>query len=536
MITEESARPTTAGQELGGPPLGDPPRRRLSPVRVVLFLALVAAVAYCVGHLVVTRSPDAAVPGRATPAFAPYVDVTLTPTYPFQSPAADPVASAYLGFVVTRSSAPCTPTWGGFYTLAAASRALDLDARIAQLRAQGGHAMVSFGGQDNSEPAVTCTSQTKLRAAYLAPVERYHATGVDLDVEGAGLTDTAADGRRAAAIAAVQQHVAGEGRHLAVWLTLPVSAQGLTPEGVAAVRAMLAHHVDLTGINVMAMDFGPGQGAATDMFATVRRALFAAHAQAQALYGVGSSQAWQHLGVTVMLGVNDVPGERFTIDDARRLAALAGSEGLPRVSAWSLNRDTPCGGAFAQVGVSSNTCSGVAQSPLQFTSILSHLKGTTIARDQVPDGPAGSVATPAVDRPADSPYPIWQATAAYNTSYKVVWHRDIYQAKWWTQGAAPDAISSATTPSAWQLIGPVGPNARAPEPRLLVSAHPPRWSAKRVYHAGDRVRFGGLPFQARYYTQGDQPVRTLPADPQSPWQPLFTDPGEPTAAGMEAGA
>ena len=535
MITEQPVRPGTAGDDLGAPPLGDPPRRRLSMVRVLLFFALVAAAAYG-GSKLAFRQDAVAAAGRATPAFAPYVDVTLTPTYPFQSPAADPVSNAYLGFVVTKATAPCTPTWGGFYTLGAASRALDLDARIAQLQAQGGHAMISFGGQANDEPAVTCTSPARLRAAYLAPVERYHATAIDLDVEGSGLSDIAADGRRAAAVAAVQRRVAHEGRHLAVWLTLPVTAQGLTPQGVAAVRAMLAHGVDLTGINAMAMDFGPGQGAGRDMFGTVRRALFATHAQAQTLYGAGSAAAWQHLGVTVMLGVNDVPGERFTVADARRLAALAQSEGLPRVSTWSLNRDTPCGGAFAQLGSISNTCSGVAQTPLQFTRILSRLKGTTTARPPTSSDATGAVTAAPVDRPADSPYPIWQATAAYNADYKVVWHRAIYQAKWWTEGAAPDAVTSGTTPSPWQLIGPVGRNAHAPTPRLLASADQPLWSAGRVYHAGDRVRFDGLPFQARYYTHGDQPVRTLPADPQSPWQPLFTDPGEPQAAGTETGA
>jgi chitinase len=70
----------------------------------------------------------------------------------------------------------------------------------------------------------------------------------------------------------------------------------------------------------------------------------------------------------------------------------------------------------------------------------------------------------------------------------------------------------------------------------LASAHQSPWRAGRVYHAGDRVRFHGLPFAARYYTQGDQPISTLPADPASPWQPLFTDPGEPAGAGTEAGA
>ena len=442
-------------------------------VRVVVFLAALAAIGYGAGQLILHRGA-AALAGRATPAFSPYVDVTLTPTYPFQSPAANPVSNAYLGFVVTKPSAPCTPTWGGYYTLAAAGSQLNLDARIAQLRAQGGSAMISYGGQANTEPAVSCRPEADLQAAYLAPIQRYHATAIDLDVEGANLANGAADVRRATAIAAVQRRLAGQGRHLKVWMTLPVSDQGLTPQGVASVRAMLAAHVSLTGVNAMAMDFGPGSGAGRNMFMTVKRALEATHDQVRTLDGAaglgnGSPAAWQHLGVTVMVGQNDIPGERFTVADARRLAAFASAQGLPRVSAWSLNRDTECGTAFAQVGVVSNTCSGVTQTPLQFTHILSRLKGTTTARPQTAVAAVAQVQSAPADDPATSPYPIWQASAAYNTGYKVVWHRQIYEAKWWAQGSAPDAASVGTTPSPWLLIGPVSagrPRARAAAPGL----------------------------------------------------------------------
>jgi hypothetical protein len=110
-------------------------------------------------------------------------------------------------------------------------------------------------------------------------------------------------------------------------------SRGLTSEGVAAVRALLAAHVSLAGVNAMAMDFGPGEGAAHDMVGTVERALGATHAQVQSLWrtaGLQSSAgfAWAHLGATVMLGVNDVTDERFTTADARELRAFAGREGI----------------------------------------------------------------------------------------------------------------------------------------------------------------------------------------------------------------
>ncbi len=305
------------------------------------------------------------------PVYAPYVDVTLTPTYPFQRSSANPATSAYLGFVVSKRSAPCTPSWGADYTLGEADAALSLRSRAARLRRRGGGAIVSFGGAANSELALRCTDQARLRKAYLAPVRRYRSTAIDLDIEGAALADRAANARRARAIAAIQR----QRRNLEVWLTLPVSDRGLTPEARAVVRGMLAAKVRLAGVNAMTMDFGPGQGAHADIAATVERSLRATHRQVRSLWRAagldgGAASAWRHLGATPMLGVNDVTDQRFTIGAARQLAAFVARKGIPRVSAWSLNRDSPC----ARTGVLSDNCSGVAQSRLQFGRIFGRLR------------------------------------------------------------------------------------------------------------------------------------------------------------------
>ena len=44
-----------------------------------------------------------------------------------------------------------------------------------------------------------------------------------------------------------------------------------------------------------------------------------------------------------------------------------------------------------------------------------------------------------VDDPATSPYPIWNAEGQYPANTKIVWHHNVYEAKWWTQGDVPDA-------------------------------------------------------------------------------------------------
>lgn len=527
------------------PPNVEPPPRELSAMRILLLFGILAALSFGIWKLVDQETAPAAAKSDAVPVYSPYVDVTLTPTYPFQLPSANPVSSVYLAFVVSDSSDPCTPSWGDYYTLDQAEGGLDLDARAAQLRDQGGSVMVSFGGRDNGELAVGCTDPGKLRDAYLEPVQRYRASAIDLDLEGETLANAAANTRRAEAIAAVQEKLAGRKQPLQVWVTLPVSAQGLTPEGMAAAKSLLDAGVKLSGVNAMAMDFGTEE-AADDMLGTVEQSLTATHAQVQSLWrgaGLksGASEAWGHVGATVMIGINDVTEERFTIKDAHELAAFVNKVGIPRVSIWSLNRDSRCGGAFARTGMLSNACSGVLQKPLEFTRILSGLRGTKTARAEAAAAePAGREAAPVkADDPATSPYPIWRPTAAYPEGYKVVWQGQIYQAGWWNQSTPPGTVAANSPNGPWQPIGPVPEGSRAPKLKRLASGSFAKWSPTKVYGQGDRVSFEGLPYEARWYTRGEQPLDELPSDPSAPWEPLFKYPGEPTPAatgGPDTGA
>jgi chitinase len=541
MATIEQQQPSPRGG-MGPAPL-EPPSPQISPTRIAVLLVVLAVLTFG-GWRLISAGPSAAdARSDAAPVYEPYVDVTQTPIYPFQLPSANPVAGIYLAFIVSDPSQPCTPSWGDYDTLEQAEQSLDLDARTAQLRSQGGNVMVSYGGRDNSDLALGCTDPRKLLRAYLAPIDRYHASAIDLDLEGQTLANTAADARRAQAIAAVQRRMAARRASLAVWMTLPVARAGLTGEGIAAVQSMLAAHVKLAGVNVMAMDFGSDEGAAHDMVGTIEHALYATHAQVQSLWrkaGLPSdaAAAWGHVGVTVMLGVNDVTDQRFSTDDAHQLATFVNAHGIPRVSAWSLNRDSECGGTFPQTGVSSNTCSGVLQTSLQFTRIFGSLKGTKTAR---PQSEASTAATPrpepaATNDPANSPYPIWRSTAAYGSGYKVVWEGEIYEASWWTQGTPPGSAAADSPNGPWQLIGPVPTGSHAPKLVLLTSGTPPVWSISTVYHQGEKVSFAGLPYEARWYTHGEQPREELPSSPSAPWEPLFKYPGEPSDSGSEGSA
>src|ERR1700742_3893475 len=474
----------------------EPPPRELSAIRVVILLIVLCAAGAGAYALLSKETPAASAKSAAVPVYSPYVDVTNTPTYPFQLPSSNPVSSVYLSFIVSDNEEPCTPSWGTFYTLDSAESGLDLDARTAQLRSQGGTVNISYGGQANTELAVDCTDPAKLKQAYLEPIKRYKAKSIDLDIEGANLADSAANARRATAIAAVQKKLAGEKKPLKVWMTLPVSSHGLTPEGIATTRAMLKAGVTLAGVNAMTMDFGPGEGAEKDMLGTIESALEATQLQVQSLWraaGLTSTPAaaWGHVGVTPMLGVNDVTSQRFTTKDARGLSTFIEEHGISRASAWSLNRDQQCGGAFAKVGELSNTCSGVEQKPLEFTHIFSELRGTKTAHRAEAEAAAApqTHTSPEADDPATSPYPIWRPAAAYTSGYKVVWQGQIYQAGWWNQGTPPGTAASDAPDGPWQSIGPVPAGSTAPTLTKTDAGKHANWSSTTVYHEGDRVSF-----------------------------------------------
>lgn len=483
---------------------------RLSPLRVAVVLAILGGLV-ALGIVAWGRGRDA-VDQLTAPAsdtwFGPYADVTLEPSFAFEDPGSNAASTTVLGFVVPDPRAPCTPTWGTQYDLPGAESELDLDRRIARVRERGGDVVVSFGGAAGSELAVTCTDQASLTQAYHTVIGRYRAGTIDLDIEGAALADAAAGARRAAAIRTLQQATSSQ-RPLQVWLTLPATPQGLTAEGVAAVDGMLAAGVDLTGVNLMTMDFGAGRRAGQTMGQAARAALGAAHAQIGAAFRragrpLAPDQIWGRLGATAMIGRNDVQGEVFTLADAAGLAAFAERVHLRRVSIWSANRDAQCGALDRGGWQVLPTCSGVAQAPQQFARAFIGRLGDSARAGAAPPGPAVSRdAGRTGDDPQASPYPVWRADRAYTDGEKVVWQRTVYEAKWWTEGDVPDAPAEQPWDTPWRNVGPVlASDARA---AAAPAEAPPRWSADVVYLRGDQVRDAGYLYEARWRTQAEQP-------------------------------
>ena len=508
----------------------DEQKAELSPVRVLIAICI--AVALIAALVLGVKKAAAPAQVVATPWFAPYVDVTTTPTYQFQDPSLNLASQMYLGFIVDSPHSACTPSWGGAYTLDQAASQLDLDRRTHQVRLEGGSVFVSFGGQRNTELATSCRNPADLALSYEQVLRRYEATGVDFDLEGATLTDLKAMERRAVAIADVQQAIrAPGGGKMPVWLTLPVTPQGLTSDDLQAISVMLDHHVALTGVNLLTMDMGSSDGPAPDMASWTEQALNAANQQLVAAWDqhgltLTTAQAWSRLGATVMIGQNDVSNEVFTIDDAHNLVAFATRNGLGRISMWSLNRDAQCGASLSRAPTLANDCSGVTQATLGFSAILAQAKGHAPGSPSV-KAFAAPTTTTSPQSATNLPFPTWESTNIYPAKYQVTWNGNVYQAKWTTQGQPPDAKVQYQFQTSWQLVGPVLSTDRAPTTTTVPPTTYPQWSASTAYPQGSKVLFEGLPYVSKYYAYGAPPDPTAVNSSVSPWQPLFTLPGEP---------
>jgi hypothetical protein len=298
-------------------------------------------------------------PTAGAAGFAPYVDTSLFPPFNLVTTAqATGVKQFNLAFVVAGGSG-CTPEWGGVTAIGDDPVA----AQIGALRAIGGDVRISFGGEDGSELAETCTSESQLQAAYQQVISADDVNKIDFDIEGAAVDDTAANALRDQALVALQKANPG----LQVSFTLPVLPSGLPSDEDAILTGAVQAGVNISAVNVMAMDYGDGAAPnpSGQMGTFAIDAATATDAQVASAMGISDAAAWSKVAVTPMIGVNDSSDEIFTVANAQQLVAFAESKHLAWLSMWSAGRDQECPGGAADFA--EPTCSSIAQTPDAFT-------------------------------------------------------------------------------------------------------------------------------------------------------------------------
>ena len=187
--------------------------------------------------------------------------------------------------------------------------------------------IVSFGGASGTELGDSCTSVSTLQAAYQRVISQFGLTWIDLDIEGAPIANTANIDRRNQAMRNLQ--VANP--NLKISYTLAVDRSGLPAEQISLLRNAMTRGVRVDVVNIMAMDYGPCY---SDMG---QAAIDAAIATRNQLASIGMNA---RVGVTPMIGVNDVQCENFTTANAQQLVNYANANQYIRLLAyWAQGAD-----------------------------------------------------------------------------------------------------------------------------------------------------------------------------------------------------
>ncbi|MFE0672634.1 chitinase [Streptomyces sp. NPDC058867] len=292
----------------------------------------------------------------AATVYAPYVSA-LTSS---DNDTAGSPAAYNLAFAIADDGA-CRASWSGVYGVDDATVA----DRIAELTDTGVPIRVSFGGASGDELATHCDSAEELAEAYGEALDTAGATRADFDIEGDELSDSDSVDLRSEAIALLQQ----EREDLTVSFTLPVMPSGLDDDSVALLNSANNHAVQVSTINLMTMNYGESYDG--DMGDYALTAAEAAHTQLQDIFGTSSAAAWRGMALTSMIGVNDVDGETFTLQDAAQVRQFAEEKEIAWVSMWSTFRDQECEADNADEDDAQTDCSGVEQGAGAFAEAFS---------------------------------------------------------------------------------------------------------------------------------------------------------------------
>jgi hypothetical protein len=317
-----------------------------------------------------TFAPAPAVAATPLPAhvFAPYFETWMPDS--ITTVAQQSGARHFtLAFLETLSKTSCTLAWDGESSRTVASGAYQAD--IASLRALGGDVVPSFGGwsadQNGTEIGDSCKDVNQIAAAYENLVTAYDVTRLDMDIEGRSLTKPDGIDRRNKAIKLAQDWAAAQGRRLDIVYTLPTSATGLEPSGLAVLQNAVANGVRVDVVNIMVFDYY--DRTTTDMGAAAISAAQGLFNQLHSLYPAKTTaQLWAMVGLTMLPGIDDYPRktEITYLPDAQRMLDFARANGLSLLSIWAIQRDN--GGCPGQTD--SNTCSGIVQNTWDFTHLL----------------------------------------------------------------------------------------------------------------------------------------------------------------------
>ena len=503
------------------------PVDRRGPVRVLMVVAILAVVGPERRRGPSGRHRHAS--ERAVAWFAPYIDTTLTPLHAFEDPEvtpADTSRSASSSPGPGADSASCTPDLGRRVRPRRGGhrdrprpahrplpRSRREGGRVLRWRRQPG-ARGRLPGRRRPGPCLPRRDRP-VRQHHHRPRHRGRRAGRPRPRSCAG-REPIAEVQREPRLAWRPPRRCGSPCRSPPRACSPTPSRSSTPRSTAGVDLGGRQPHD-DGLRRRPAAVPPdGRGRAAVALGPHRQL---ADAYRRAGSTLDSTEVWGKLGATPMIGVNDTLTDVFTRADGKALVDFARDRGLGRLSMWSANRDAPCPGGPDPSEVS-NTCSGLAQAPLDFSRILDRVSGRALADRARHDHRSPIPAS--VDDPDTSPYPVWADG-----------RRVRERATGWSASAActsPSGGPRVTTrwrrwPTCTTRRGgwsaPCSPSDRPPSTTTLPAGTYPDWDATVAYRPGDRVLRARRRLRGRLVRPGHRPGRhRRPADGPSPWRPL----------------
>ncbi|RQG99209.1 lysozyme [Natrarchaeobius oligotrophus] len=293
--------------------------------------------------------------------FAPYVDVTLD-GHDELIEYVEPAGTRYFTVAFVLAGDDGEPAWAGDVPVGESVGWIDVEGQISDLREQeDGEVVVSFGGLDGTYLAEATDDATELRDHYEAVIEATDASFIDFDEEQHIRDGRAVIERRNDALALLQ----ADYPDVEISYTLPALPEGLPTHDDNDVLFVLEDAaekgVEIDVVNPMTMNYGAD-------FELNGETVFECAENVQNQLGElwpekSDAERWNMIGITPMIGQNDVEENVFSQEDAQYVLEQATDTGVRWLSFWELIRDDGEGSALFE-------SSQIEQEPFEFSTIF----------------------------------------------------------------------------------------------------------------------------------------------------------------------
>jgi chitinase len=280
------------------------------------------------------------------------------------APVAQPMATAMPPEINTVTWAfatgDCTnEDWAGmsakYFTDQGLSPTYLIDKNVASFVNAKKYYILSTGGAAGS---FTCSDPDAMKA-FIAKYNSPYLLGLDLDIEGGHLTtDKLASLIHTVKVAKEVYPKLRISFTLATLAASDDSKVSLNDEGTFVVETAEKEGLEGFYVNLMVMDYGYGPSksicvtkseAGTDLCDMGKSAI-----QAVENLSEKYSIPYNRIEVTPLIGVNDIPDEIFTLQDAELVAQYVKDKALAGYHYWSYDRDTPCAGPNSDLQTTCN--------------------------------------------------------------------------------------------------------------------------------------------------------------------------------------